>query len=88
MIPILMEEPHFLVVDKPAGWLCQAPAGVPSLQRELVSQLKIRDEHPGQPFIGLPHRLDRSTTGTLLIAPNHRALKRFNAQFQSRKIGK
>ncbi len=88
MIPILVEEPHFLVVDKPAGWLCQAPPGVPDLQSELTAQLKLRDGHGGQPFVGLPHRLDRSTTGALLIARNQRALKRFGQQFHSRKIGK
>ncbi|GIX00332.1 MAG: RNA pseudouridine synthase [Pirellulaceae bacterium] len=88
MIPILCEDPSFLVINKPAGWLCQAPPGVPNLQAELAAQIKQRDGHPGNPFVGLPHRLDRSTTGTLLVARHQRALKRFCAQFQSRKIRK
>lgn len=85
---IVQEEPHFLVVDKSAGLFSQAPRGVPSLQVRLTQFLKERDGHEGQPFIGLPHRLDRATSGVMLIARNQRALKRFGQQFQSRKIGK
>lgn len=88
MITILREEPHFLLVDKPAGLFSQAAPGVDSLQVALVAQLKERDAHEGNPFIGLPHRLDRGTSGIMLIARNQRALKRFGQQFQSRKIGK
>lgn len=88
MIPILIEEPHFLVADKPAGLLTQAAPGIPSLQTKLSDQIKQRDAHSGKPFIGLPHRLDRGTTGAVLIARNQRSLKRFGQQFQSRKVGK
>ena len=78
MIPILYEEPQFLLVNKPAGLLTQAVAGLPSLQSRLVEQLKQRDQHPGTPFVGLPPRLDRGTSGVLLIARNQRALKRLS----------
>ncbi len=87
-IPILYEEPHFLLVNKPAALFSQAAAEIDSLQRRLTLQLKQRDAHPGEPFIGLPHRLDRGTSGIMLIARNQRALKRFNEQFQSRKVVK
>lgn len=87
-ITILQEEPSYLVIDKPSGVLMQAPPGVDSIQERLIQQLKQRDNHPGRPFIGLPHRLDRSTTGVALIARNQRALSRFGAQFQSRKVQK
>ena len=88
MIPILFEHPHFLLVNKPAGLFTQAAPGVPSLQVELQDQIRKRDEHQGNPFIGLPHRLDRGTTGILLIARNQRALKRFGQQFQARQVTK
>ncbi len=87
-ISILYEEPHFLVVNKPAALLSQASDGIDSLQSRLSTQLKQRDHHPGEPFVGLPHRLDRGTSGVMLIARNQRALKRFGAQFQSRKVVK
>lgn len=85
---ILHEEPHFLVVDKPVGLFTQAASGVESVQTRLTAQLKARDQHTGTPFVGLPHRLDRGTSGVLLIARNQRALSRFGEQFHSRKIGK
>lgn len=85
---ILLEQPHFLVVNKPAGLFTQAAQGIDSLQNRLVELLAHRDRHAGTPFIGLPHRLDRETSGAILIARNQRALKRFGEQFHSRKISK
>jgi 23S rRNA pseudouridine1911/1915/1917 synthase len=87
-IPILYEESHFMLVNKPSGLFTQAAPGVPSLEVFLSEQLKVRDQHPGRPFVGLPHRLDRATSGVLLVARNQRALSKFGQQFQSRKIGK
>jgi 23S rRNA pseudouridine1911/1915/1917 synthase len=88
MIPILLEEQHFMLVNKPAGLLTQAVEGIDSLQTVLAEQIKVRDGHPGQPFIGLPHRLDRGTSGVILIARNQRALKRFGDQFHHRLVQK
>lgn len=88
MIPILYEEPHFLLINKPAGLFSQAAGEIDSVQQRLIAQLKHRDQHPGEPFVGLPHRLDRGTSGVMLIARNQRALKRFGEQFHSRKIDK
>lgn len=88
MIPILLEEQHFLVVNKPAGLLTQAVPGIESLQVRLVEQIRVRDQHAGRPFVGLPHRLDRGTSGALLIARNQRALKRLGAQFHHRHVHK
>jgi len=85
---ILYEEPHFMVIDKPVGLFTQAAPGVESAQTRLTAQIKARDQHTGTPFVGLPHRLDRGTSGVLLIARNQRALSRFGEQFHSRKIGK
>lgn len=88
MIPILYEEHHFMLVNKPAGLLTQAVEGIESLHTRLTEQLKQRDQHPGQPFIGLPHRLDRGTSGVVLIARNQRALRRFGDQFHHRLVQK
>ncbi len=87
-LQIIHEEAHYLLVNKPAGLFTQAAPGVPSLELQLAAQLKLRDQHPGNPFIGLPHRLDRATSGILLVARNKRALTRFGQQFQSRKVDK
>ncbi len=88
LIPILYEEPHFLLVNKPAGLLTQAVPGIESLETRLVQQIKDRDSHSGTPFVGLPHRLDRGTSGVVLIARNQRALSRFGDQFHHRLVQK
>lgn len=88
MLEILYEEPHFIVINKPSGLFSQSALGIDNVQSLLVEQLARRDNHPGTPFIGLPHRLDRGTSGVMLLARNQRALKRFGEQFHSRKIGK
>ena len=88
MLEILHEEPHFLLVNKPCGLFSQSAPGIDNLQEQVIAQLAARDQHPGRPFIGLPHRLDRGTSGVMLLARNQRALKRFGEQFHSRKVAK
>ncbi len=88
MLDILLEEPHFLVINKPSGLFSQSAPGIENVQEMLIEQLARRDNHAGRPFIGLPHRLDRGTSGVMLLARNQRALKRFGEQFASRKVAK
>ncbi|WP_164100986.1 RluA family pseudouridine synthase [Candidatus Laterigemmans baculatus] len=85
---ILWEDSSALVVCKPAGLLTQGAAGIETLETKLRAFLKERDSHPGEPYIGLPHRIDRPVSGAVLVARNIRATRRFGGQFQSRKIGK
>jgi 23S rRNA pseudouridine1911/1915/1917 synthase len=75
-------------VNKPAGLFTQSGPGIPSVETELRSLLSARADAPATPFIGLPHRLDRGTSGVLLVARNQRALKRFGKQFESRLVNK
>lgn len=87
-VPIIAEDPFYWLINKPAGLLTQAPQGIASVESTFREQIKVRDSHPGAPFIGLPHRLDRSTSGVMLVARNQRSLARLGLQFQSRKINK
>lgn len=88
MLEILLEEAHFLLINKPSGLFSQSAPGIENVQELLIAQLAERDGHAGRPFIGLPHRLDRGTSGVMLLARNQRALKRFGEQFHSRKVAK
>src|SRR5690349_15735187 len=88
VLEILHEEAHFLLINKPSGLFSQSAPGIDNVQELLIAQLAERDHHPGRPFIGLPHRLDRGTSGVMLLARNQRALKRFGEQFHSRKVAK
>jgi RluA family pseudouridine synthase len=83
-IEILLEDPWFLVVSKPVDLLTQAIESLPSLQSQLIKQLSLPDTP--KPFIGMPHRLDRMTSGTIVVARNQRALRRLCDQFAVRTV--
>ena len=83
-IPILFEDAEALVIDKPAGLPLDAPrAGGISLEDRL-DELRLGFQRSPQPV----HRLDRDTSGCLLLARNPKALKRFAAAFEGRLVGK
>ena len=81
---ILFEDGEALVIDKPAGLPLDTPrAGGPSLEDHLDA---LRFGFARQPFP--VHRLDRDTSGCLLLARNPKALKRFSAAFEAREVTK
>ncbi len=83
-IPILFEDGEALVINKPAGLpLDQPRAGGPSLDDRL-EELKLGFQRPPLPV----HRLDRDTSGCLLLARNPKAHKRFSAAFEARGVEK
>ncbi|QZH75988.1 MAG: RNA pseudouridine synthase [Erythrobacter sp.] len=83
-IPILYEDGEALVIDKPAGLPIERPRkGGASLEDHLDS-LKLGFQTAPVPV----HRLDTDTSGCLLLARNHKALRRFNAAFEARAVQK
>jgi tRNA pseudouridine32 synthase / 23S rRNA pseudouridine746 synthase len=83
-LPILFEDGEALVIDKPAGLPLDRPrAGGPCLEDHL-DQLKLGFQRAPWPV----HRLDRDTSGCLLLARNPKALKRFSAAFEGRQVEK
>ena len=81
-IPLIYQEDTFLVAEKPSGLLSQPGLG-PLLQDSLISRIKKR-----WPTANLVHRLDRDTSGILLIALDaamHRSLSKL---FMDRAIEK
>jgi 23S rRNA pseudouridine1911/1915/1917 synthase len=85
MIEVLIEDSWFLVINKPIDLLTQAVAGVSSVQSQLTEQFRV---NASTPFVGMPHRLDRMTSGVLVIARNQRALRRLSEQFAARSVRK
>jgi tRNA pseudouridine32 synthase/23S rRNA pseudouridine746 synthase len=83
-LPIIHEDAESLVIDKPAGLAVDHPrAGGDSLERRL------NDLRFGFARAPLPvHRLDRDTSGCLLLARNPKALRRFAAAFEQRLVTK
>jgi 23S rRNA pseudouridine1911/1915/1917 synthase len=85
---VLFEDNHCLAVDKPAGLLTQAPAGVPSLEAEARAYLKEKHGKTGNVYLGIPHRLDRPVSGVLLLAKSSKAAARLAEQFRERGVHK
>ncbi len=86
---ILYEDNHVIAVNKPAGMLVQGDKTGDICILDLVKAfLKERDGKPGNVFLGLPHRLDRPTSGVLILAKTSKALSRLAASFRDRDVSK
>lgn len=79
---ILFEDNHLLVINKPAGMLSQGDnTGDASVLEVCKNMIKHRDKKLGNVYLGLPHRLDRPTSGVMVLAKTSKALTRLNRQF-------
>lgn len=86
---ILYEDNHLLVVNKLAGQLSQGDeTGDPSLADELKAYIKDKYQKPGEVFLGVVHRLDRPTSGTIIYARTSKALARLNEMLRERTVKK
>lgn len=83
---VLHEDRHLIVVDKPAGLLTlPTSAHEPGTLLDRVSQyLAIRQG--GRPYVGIAHRLDRDTSGALVMARSPESLRRLQALFREHAI--
>ncbi|HEY0708912.1 MAG TPA: RluA family pseudouridine synthase [Polyangia bacterium] len=80
---VLHEEEHFLCIDKPAGLPMHTTA---KFFRNTLTAL-LRERYPGQP-LQLCHRLDRETSGVMLIARGPMAASFLKQAFAGRRIQK
>ncbi len=81
--PILFEDEHLLAIDKPSGVAVHGGSGV---SFGVIEQLRMA--RPQAKFLELVHRLDRETSGILLIAKKRSALTNLQDQFRERETGK
>ena len=80
---VLLEDEHLLAIDKPAGVAVHGGSGV---AYGVIEQL--RQARPEARFLELVHRLDRETSGILLLAKKRSALTALQAQFRERQTDK
>ena len=80
---ILLEDSHMLVIDKPAGVAVHGGSGV---SYGVIEQL--RAARPQAKFLELVHRLDRDTSGVLLIAKKRSALTNLHEQMREGQTDK
>jgi len=81
--PVLMEDECMMAIDKPAGVAVHGGSGV---SFGVIEQL--RRARPALANLELVHRLDRETSGVLLVAKKRSALKNLQDQFRDRETGK
>ncbi len=82
MESVVLEAEDYLVVNKPAGVAVHAGSG---LAFGVIDALR---QGFNNPSIELVHRLDRATSGALLVAKNRKVARALQDQFRERSVGK
>ena len=89
LIKLIYEDNHIIAVNKPAGLLVQ---GDKTKDQSLIDLTKLflkkKYNKPGNVFVGLPHRIDRPTSGAVLLSKTSKSLSRLNNLFKEKKIKK
>lgn len=86
-VSIIYEDDDILAVNKPAGLLVHGPDSLVDWLVKNYPEIKnVGDEPELRP--GIVHRLDKDTSGILLVAKNQKAFEYLKSQFQNRKIKK
>jgi len=84
---ILFEDNHLLIINKRPGELSQLDkTGDNSVLEKYKLYLKKKHNKKGNVFLGLVNRLDRPTSGVLILAKTSKALSRMNKMLGERKI--
>lgn len=81
--PVLYEDDYFLIIDKPSGVACHGGSGV---SFGVIEQL--RQSYHGAKFLELAHRLDRDTSGVLILAKKRQALVQIQDIIRNNQIKK
>lgn len=83
---ILHADNHLLVINKPAGQLVQGDqTGRATLLDEARAWLKETCAKPGNVYLGLVHRLDRTASGVVVLARTSKAAARLSAEIRSHR---
>ncbi len=86
---VLYEDNHLLVLNKPGGVLVQGDrTGDETLLQGVKQYIKEKYQKPGNVFLGLVHRLDRVTSGVVVLARTSKAAARLSDAFRERKVRK
>lgn len=80
---IIFEDEHLLILNKPSGTAVHGGSGLKFGAIEALRALR-----PEARFLELVHRIDRDTSGILLVAKKRSALRHLQAQFREKTIQK
>ena len=86
---IIYEDNHLIAINKEVGELSQGDkTGDITLIDDVKAYLKEKYSKPGNVYLGLPHRLDRPTSGAILFAKTEKALSRLSDAFRKGEVDK
>ena len=86
---VLYEDNHLIIVNKPSRIPVQGDkTGDETLLDIVKLYIKTKYNKPGDVYLGLPHRIDRPTSGIVILTKTSKALSRMSAIFRDKKIVK
>jgi 23S rRNA pseudouridine1911/1915/1917 synthase len=93
---VIYEDPHMIVLNKPAGLVVHPAPGnyTGTLVNALLyhygslPSLGSRTDADARERAGIVHRLDKDTSGVMVVARTHEALRSLSAQFRNRVVQK
>lgn len=88
-LQVLHEDNHLIVINKRPGDIVQGDKTGDTPLSEVVKQfIKVKYNKPGNVYLGVPHRLDRPTSGIVVFAKTSKALPRLNKLFAEKEAKK
>ncbi len=85
MVEVIYEDNHIIGINKACGEVVQGDkTGDETIMDKVKQFLKVKYCKPGNVYLGLPHRLDRPTSGLLILAKTGKVLPRLNKLFQTK----
>ena len=89
MLEILFEDNHLLIINKKCGELCQSDkTNDETILDKAKNYLKTKYNKKGKVFLGLNHRIDRPTSGIVILSKTSKSLTRMNESFKKKKVSK
>ena len=86
-IPVIYEDDEVVVINKPLGLLSHAKGNF-NKEPTVETWVKSRIKNIEGPRAGIVHRLDRATSGVMILAKTLNAQKKLSKQFANRKVKK
>jgi len=88
---VIFEDDDLLVINKPAGWvvnIADSSRGLATVQKWLIDSFNYPLAQSWELRSGIVHRLDKDTSGVLVVAKNEKAFLFLQGEFKERRVEK
>ena len=83
---VLYEDNHLIIVNKPPRIPVQGDkTGDETLLDVIKAYIKKKYNNPGNVYLGLPHRIDRPTSGIVILSKTSKSLSKMSELFREKK---